>query len=199
MTQQRSFMSVLGNVLGTNTKKESMTTYTQEQINNFAKGLTESVMELVELLGHNPVAAKQIDTRAWEHLMVYAPLAAPSTSPELTMEQMQRIFDRYGGDMLNCTRAIERHGKAAPSTSQAESREDERDLVALQHLSSASMGTNDMYLAGYAAGKLAAPSTSLAVLAALEKALPEIDCSTHSGDAAWEAVHAAINVIKGGE
>lgn len=34
---------------------------------------------------------------------------------ELTLEQITRIYDRYGGDMVNCTRAIERELAAARS------------------------------------------------------------------------------------
>ena len=40
---------------------------------------------------------------------------APSTAGELTLEQITRIYDRYGGDMVNCTRAIERELAAARS------------------------------------------------------------------------------------
>lgn len=35
------------------------------------------------------------------------------------------------------------------------------------------------------------------LLAALEQALPEIDCGTHTGDRAWDAVKAAIDKATG--
>ena len=35
------------------------------------------------------------------------------------------------------------------------------------------------------------------LLAALEQALPEIDCGTHTGDRAWDAVSAAIDKAAG--
>jgi hypothetical protein len=35
--------------------------------------------------------------------------------------------------------------------------------------------------------------TNTELLAALEQALPEIDCGTHRGDRAWDAVKAAID------
>ena len=43
--------------------------------------------------------------------------ASPAALPvgELTLEQITRIYDRYGGDMVNCTRAIERELAAARS------------------------------------------------------------------------------------
>lgn len=37
-----------------------------------------------------------------------APQPAPVREP-LTLEQIERIYQRYGGDMVNCTRSIERH------------------------------------------------------------------------------------------
>lgn len=35
--------------------------------------------------------------------------AAPKALEPLTVEEIERIHQRYGGDMVNCTRAIERH------------------------------------------------------------------------------------------
>lgn len=39
--------------------------------------------------------------------------------------------------------------------------------------------------------------SNVELLAALELALPQIDCGTHSGDRAWDAVKAAIDKATG--
>ena len=62
--------------------------------------------------------------QAFEELVGYiaAPQPAPVAEPRkpqqepLTNEHIERIYNRYGGDMMNCARAIEReHGIYAPS------------------------------------------------------------------------------------
>ena len=37
------------------------------------------------------------------------PTQAQAGAVPLTDEQIARIYERYGGDMINCTRSIERH------------------------------------------------------------------------------------------
>lgn len=84
MTQQRSFMSVLGNVLGTNTKEESMTTYTQDQIGTLKSAISIATIELRaawDLLAA-PSASPHMEEQPDGTLIEVQPTwAAPSTSP----------------------------------------------------------------------------------------------------------------------
>ena len=50
-----------------------------------------------------------------DHIPDAGKMVAALPVGELTLEQITRIYDRYGGDMVNCTRAIERELAAARS------------------------------------------------------------------------------------
>lgn len=95
--QRRSFMSVLGNVLGTNTKEESkMTTYTQEHIIHLAQQCWPSDRRMWAVDANLP------------GLLRFVELAAPSTSqPMWTADQV----------LKRCQECFEEGQKAAPSTS----------------------------------------------------------------------------------
>lgn len=67
---------------------------------------------------HIPDAGKMGDTQkigCVQHDCAECQARAAMPVGELTLEQITRIYDRYGGDMVNCTRAIERELAAARS------------------------------------------------------------------------------------
>lgn len=43
------------------------------------------------------------------HVPLYTAPPPQAVREPLTLEQIERIYERYGGDMVNCTRSIERH------------------------------------------------------------------------------------------
>ena len=76
-----------------------------EAFDNARKLVTPEILESFDSLlqstaDHTPDAVKMV---------------AALPVGELTLEQITRIYDRYGGDMVNCTRAIERELAAARS------------------------------------------------------------------------------------
>jgi len=69
---------------------------------------------LTELEKQEPVGFVQhlneLNDKWLQKLPIGAPVYAAPKAPEpLTVEEIERIHQRYGGDMVNCTRAIERH------------------------------------------------------------------------------------------
>jgi hypothetical protein len=60
-------------------------------------GIAASMMDLVDLMGSDPASTKEVDPRAWDHLLVYAP--KPTGERAALIEKLQWAA-KVGGDAI---------------------------------------------------------------------------------------------------
>ena len=125
MTQRRSFMSILGNFLGTNTKKESMTTYTQEQRDKVIEALrTAAGLKFIAAVSDaaDMLAAPSASPAEIEQLRVQLAgcgVAAMQNTEASRAERAKPGDYGYSGSYAEVCKAVDREIalRAAPSAS----------------------------------------------------------------------------------